>query len=62
MLFRSIFVFLERSDLPFNLAVALSVLSIVVIHMTSVRFRIHLKPAISGIDGADDFEEPNQGR
>lgn len=58
----TIFVFLERSDLPFNLAVALSVLSIVVIHMTSVRFRIHLKPAISGIDGADDFEEPNQGR
>jgi uncharacterized membrane protein YeiH len=58
----TIFVFLERSDLPFNLAVALSVLSIVVIHMTSVRFRIHLKPAISGIDGAEDFEEPNQGR
>ncbi|MFM7948739.1 MAG: trimeric intracellular cation channel family protein [Actinomycetales bacterium] len=58
----TIFVFLERSDLPFNIAVALSVLSIVVIHMTSVRFRIHLKPAISGIDGADDFEEPNQGR
>jgi uncharacterized membrane protein YeiH len=58
----TIFVFLERSDLPFNLAVALSVISIVVIHMTSVRFRIHLKPAISGIDGADDFEEPNQGR
>lgn len=58
----TIFVFLERSDLPFNLAVALSVISIVVIHMTSVRFRIHLKPAISGIDGAEDFEEPNQGR
>ena len=58
----TIFVFLERTDLNFNLAVALSVAAIVLIHMTSVRFRIHLKPAISGIDSADDFEEPNRGR
>jgi uncharacterized membrane protein YeiH len=56
----TVFVFLEKSELPFNLAVTLSALTIVIIHMTSVRFRIHLKPAISGI--ADDFEEPNQGR
>jgi uncharacterized membrane protein YeiH len=56
----TIFVFLEKSDLPFNLAVTISALIIVIIHMTSVRFRIHLKPAISGI--ADDFEEPNRGR
>jgi uncharacterized membrane protein YeiH len=54
------FVFLEKSELPFNLAVTISALIIVVIHMTSVRFRIYSKPAISGI--ADDFEEPNQGR
>jgi len=58
----TIFVFLERTDLNFNLAVVFSVASIVLIHMTSVRFRIHLKPAISGIEGADDFEEPNRGR
>jgi uncharacterized membrane protein YeiH len=56
----TVFVFLEKSDLPFNLAVTISALIIVIIHMTSVRFRIHLKPAISGI--ADDFEEPNRGR
>lgn len=56
----TVFVFLERSELPFNLAVTFSALIIVIIHMTSVRFRIHLKPAISGF--ADDFEEPNQGR
>lgn len=56
----TVFVFLEKSELPFNLAVTISALIIVVIHMTSVRFRIHLKPAISGI--ADDFEEPNRGR
>ncbi|HEY9276225.1 MAG TPA: TRIC cation channel family protein [Candidatus Nanopelagicaceae bacterium] len=56
----TVFVFLEKSELPFNLAVTLSALTIVIIHMTSVRFRIHLKPAISGI--ADDFEEPNRGR
>lgn len=58
----TIFVFLERTDLNFNLAVAFSVAVIVLIHMTSVRFRIHLKPAISGLDSADDFEEPNRGR
>jgi uncharacterized membrane protein YeiH len=56
----TVFVFLEKSELPFNLAVTLSALTIVIIHMTSVRFRIHLKPAISGI--ADDFEEPNRDR
>jgi uncharacterized membrane protein YeiH len=58
----TIFVFLERTDLNFNLAVVFSVVAIVLIHMTSVRFRIHLKPAISGLDSADDFEEPNRGR
>ena len=58
----TIFVSLERTDLNFNLAVAFSVAAIVLIHMTSVRFRIHLKPAISGLDSADDFEEPNRGR
>lgn len=58
----TIFVFLERTELNFNLAVAFSVAAIVLIHMTSVRFRIHLKPAISGLDSADNFEEPNRGR
>ena len=51
------FVFLQKTDLLFNVAVAISVATIVLIHMTSVKFRIHLKPAIEGLDG-DDFEEP----
>lgn len=55
------FVFLQKTDLLFNVAVAISVATIVLIHMTSVKFRIHLKPAIEGLDG-DDFEEPKQGR
>ena len=55
------FVFLQKTDLPFNVAVAISVATIVLIHMTSVKFRIHLKPAIEGLDG-EDFEEPKQGR
>ena len=57
----TLFVFLEKTNLPFNVAVAISVATIVLIHMTSVKFRIHLKPAIEGLDG-EDFEEPKQGR
>jgi uncharacterized membrane protein YeiH len=57
----TLFVFLEKTNLPFNVAVAISVTTIVLIHMTSVKFRIHLKPAIEGLDG-EDFEEPKQGR
>lgn len=58
----TLFVLLESSSLPLNLTVTISSLSIVLIHMTSVKFRIHLKPALSRIEGTEDFEEPNQGR
>ena len=57
----TVFVYLERTELALNFVVLIAAVTIVVIHMTSVKFRIHLKPAISGLDG-DDFEEPKQGR
>jgi uncharacterized membrane protein YeiH len=57
----TLFIFLEKTNLPFNVTVAISAATIVLIHMTSVKFRIHLKPAIEGLDG-EDFEEPKQGR
>ena len=57
----TVFVYLEKTELALNFVVLIAAVTIVVIHMTSVKFRIHLKPAISGLDG-DDFEEPKQGR
>jgi uncharacterized membrane protein YeiH len=53
----TVFVLLDKTSLQPNLIVALTALVIVSIHMTSVRFRIHLKPALSGLDD-DNFEEP----
>ena len=53
----TIFVLLDKTSLQPNLIVALTALVIVSIHMTSVRFRIHLKPALSGLDD-ENFEEP----
>jgi len=55
------FVFLYKTSLQLNLIVAITALVIVAIHMTSVRFRIHLKPALSGLDD-ENFEEPKQDR
>lgn len=51
------FVLLDKTTLQLNLIVAISALVIVAIHMTSIRFRIHLKPALSGLDD-ENFEEP----
>ena len=44
------FVLLEKTSLNLNVSVAISALTIVVVHMTSVKFRIHLKPALSSLD------------
>jgi len=55
------FVYLEKTSLPLNIVVLIASVIIVLIQMTSVKFRIHLKPAIEGLDG-EDFEEPKQGR
>jgi uncharacterized membrane protein YeiH len=57
----TLFVFLEKTSLQSDLIVAISALLIVLIHMTSVRFRIHLKPALSGLDD-ENFEGPKGDR
>lgn len=57
----SVFVLLDKTELQINLIVAITAVVIVTIHMTSVRFRIHLKPALSGLDN-ENFEEPKQDR
>ena len=44
------FVLLEKTSLNLNVSVAISALTIVIVHMTSVKFRIHLKPALSSLD------------
>ncbi|MFM8937552.1 MAG: trimeric intracellular cation channel family protein [Actinomycetota bacterium] len=53
----TVFVLLDKTTLQPNLIVAITALVIVSIHMTSVRFRIHLKPALSGLND-ENFEEP----
>ena len=55
------FVLLEKTALKLDFAVAISALLIVLIHMTSVRFRIHLKPALSGLED-ENFEGPKGER
>ena len=44
------FVLLERTTLDLNVSVAISAVLIVAIQMASVRFRIHLKPALPSLD------------
>jgi len=53
----TVFVFLEKSMLDFNIVVAISATLIVAIQMASVRFRIHLKPALASLDTPADFED-----
>ncbi|MFM8751816.1 MAG: trimeric intracellular cation channel family protein [Actinomycetota bacterium] len=52
----TVFVFLKDTSLNLNIAVALSAALIVIIQMASVRFRIHLKPALPSLD----FEDPSK--
>ena len=54
----ALFFFLEKSSLDVNFGVAIAAITIITIHMTSVKFRIHLKPALSGLD----FERPAEER
>ncbi len=56
----TVFVFLEKSMLDFNIVVAISATLIVAIQMASVRFRIHLKPALASLDTPADFEDPSK--
>lgn len=54
----ALFFFLEGTKLDVNIVVAIAAITIITIHMTSVKFRIHLKPALSGLD----FERPVEER
>ena len=56
----ALFIALESTDLDLNIAVAITAITIVTIHMISIRFQIHLRPLAGSAD--QDFEEPNQGR
>lgn len=56
----TVFVMLEKTMLDFNIVVAISAALIVVIQMASVRFRIHLKPALASLDKPADFEDPSK--
>jgi uncharacterized membrane protein YeiH len=62
----ALFVFLEGTSLDIGLAVAISSLVIVAIHMSSIKFGIYLRPAIASLDSErpapEDFEEPNGDR
>jgi len=51
-----VFVLLNNTSLDLNISVAISAVLIVVIQMASVRFRIHLKPALPSLD----FEDPSK--
>ncbi|MEY3344977.1 MAG: hypothetical protein RL125_698 [Actinomycetota bacterium] len=48
-----LFAILDRIDLNRDLAVALTVIMIFTIHMLSIRFRLHLKPALDSLDFDD---------
>ena len=52
----TVFVLLNNTSLDLNISVAISAVLIVVIQMASVRFRIHLKPALPSLD----FEDPSK--
>lgn len=46
----AVFLLLERTTLDLNISVAIAAALIVAIQMASVRFRIHLKPALPSLD------------
>jgi uncharacterized membrane protein YeiH len=52
----TVFVFLTNTSINLNAAVTISATLIVAIQMASVRFRIHLKPALPSLD----FEDPSK--
>ena len=52
----TVFVFITNTSINLNAAVTISAALIVAIQMASVRFRIHLKPALPSLD----FEDPSK--
>jgi len=54
----SLFVILDALDLQRDLAVMITVITIVAIHMLSIRFKLHMKPALETLD----FDDPQGNR
>ncbi len=54
----SLFVILDALDLNRDLAVVITVITIVTIHMLSIRFKLHMKPAVEALD----FDDPEPNR
>ena len=54
----SLFVILDVIDLNRDLASAITVLTIVSIHMLSIRFELHMRPAVESLD----FDDPEATR
>ncbi len=54
----SLFVVLDVFDVQRDLAVMITVITIVLIHMLSIRFKLHMKPAVEALD----FDDPHTDR
>lgn len=54
----SLFVILDVIDLHRDIAVVITVVTIVSIHMISIRFKLHMKPALEALD----FDDPQANR
>lgn len=54
----SLFVILDAIDLHRDIAVVITVVTIVSIHMISIRFKLHMKPALEALD----FDDPQANR
>jgi len=52
----SLFVILDAFDLNRDLAVVITVITIFVIHMLSIRYKLHLRPAVESLDFNDGLD------
>jgi len=52
----SLFVVLDALDINRDLAVVITVITIFVIHMLSIRYKLHLRPAVESLDFNDGFD------
>jgi uncharacterized membrane protein YeiH len=52
----SIFVILDAFDINRDLAVVITVIAIFAIHMLSIRYKLHLRPAVESLDFDDGLD------
>ena len=52
----SLFVILDAFDINRDLAVVITVITIFVIHMLSIRYKLHLRPAVESLDFNDGLD------